>query len=132
MANHVNVELQEKIYEILSSDGTLTALCDVYDTPEDNSNYPYVCIGNDDFGEFDSHSFNGFDGFIQIDTWAQGMSKMPCKEIQARIYTLLHNVDLGLPNFDTIALRCSLQNVLDDPDGRTKHGVQRFNFILTC
>lgn len=132
MATHVNVELQERIYEILSSDSTLTDIGPVYDTPPDNEDYPYVTIGNDTFSEFDTHTTTGFDGSIQIDTWSQAMSKLEVKKMQKRIYELLHDIDLNLPNFKTTAFRCNLQDVLDDPDGRTKHGVQRFEFLLIC
>ena len=123
--------LQTKIFSILNGDGPLNDLIDkVHDNAPDNSDYPYVVVGDDDLSDFSSHTNDGFEGDVTVDTWTQSEGRKQCKAIQERIYTLLHNIDLGIVGFKTISFRCTLTNILKDPDGRTHHGVQVFSILL--
>lgn len=132
MATGIQVALQTKIYTLLSADTTIVTTygCDVYDHAPDNEPYPFIVIGEDSLDEFGAHDFDGFTVTIDIHTWTQAEGKRACKLIQDRIYALLHEADLALTGQKTISLRGGLQTTILDPDGRTYHGVNRFNLIL--
>lgn len=131
MSKYPGLDLQTKIFDILNNNTDLgDVITGVFDTVPDNQVYPYVVLGNDDIGENDSHTAGGFIGFIQIDVWDQAESSKKTKDIQGKIYDLLHNIDLGLTGFPTVDFRCNLTTIIKENDNRTKHGVMRFNFIL--
>ncbi len=125
------ITLQKKLYDVLRNDAYLVQQSvGVYDAAPDNASYPFIQIGDDQFNSWDSHTFDGFQVEITLHTWTQGEGKKACKEIMGRLYELLHNTDLMLTSQKTIALRAGLNTIVLDPDGRTFHGVSRFNLIL--
>lgn len=128
------IDLQTKIYTILSADATLQTLLGgsgrVIDRPADNLEPPFVQIGEDERDDFGAHDVDGHTFVVTIHTWTEAEGRKTCKEIQDRIYTLLHDVDLAITGQKTISLRAGLTTSMLDPDGRTHHGVSRFNLIL--
>ena len=131
MATHPQVSVQQKVYTVLTGDATLMGLIEgVYDNVPDNPLAPYVTIGDDEYSDFSSHTHDGFEGSVQIDVWSEAVGRKECKTIQNRIYTLLQNLDLAIDGFPTLNFKCGLSTVEMDPDGRTYHGVQRFDFLI--
>lgn len=128
----VLVDIQQAVYTLLNADATLTATlgASIYDNVPDNSDYPYVQVGDDQIDDWSSHTFDGFEGRITIHTWTQGRGRKTCKQIQDRIYTLLHEADLSISDQKTVSLRTGLTTTILDPDGRTYHGVSQFDFLL--
>lgn len=124
--------VQQRVYTLLTGSAAVNALVSnrVYDVVPDNPTYPFIIIGDDEYRDFSTHTDLGFEGFIQVDTWSQSHGKKECKEIQNAIYDVLNNIDLSLTGFKTLSLRCNLSNTDKDPDGRTIHGVQRFDFLI--
>lgn len=125
--------VQQKIYQLLSEDDEITEDygANVYDQVPDNTDGTYIVIGDDKFDDFGSHTFDGFKVELNIHTFTDiSRGRKLCKQIQGRIYELLHNVDLAITGQKTVSLRTGLQETLLDPDGRTYHGVNKFNLIL--
>lgn len=130
-AQHVQLLLQEKIYQTLKDDRTIQELCcGVYDNVPDNSAYPYIEIGEDEYDDWSSHTHDGFDGSVWIHVWSEYPGRKEVKLIQNRIYELFHNQDMGIDNFPTVTFLQELCRNFKDPDGRTHHGVQRFDFLF--
>lgn len=127
---HPQSLIQARIFAILTSDATLMALITgVFDGMPENQEYPYVNIGEYFLGDFGSHTTSGVDGTITLHAWSQTVGNKSVQMILNRMYSLLHAIDLAITGFPTITFRCSLNQVLDDPDGRTKHGVQKYRLI---
>ena len=53
------------------------------------------------------------------------------KNIQARIYTLLHEHNLSVSGANLIDLRCEFSSEVLENDGVTRHGVMRFRAFIT-
>lgn len=135
MATHISLLLAAKIYDTLRNDATIQGFVSnparVYDqSVPDETNYPYITYDLE-FQDFNAHTLQGFRGFVQVDVWDQAQGFKVTRQIQDRIYTLLHQVDPNITNFKNLALYESLRNDEKDPDGRTYHGVQRFEFIFS-
>lgn len=133
MALKYNELVQQKIYQLLSADSEITSTYEagIYDQVPDNTEGCYVVIGEDTFDDNSSHTHNGFKVEISLHTFTDvNKGKKRCKQIQGRIYELLHNIDLGLTGQNTVNMRSGLQETLLDPDGRTYHGINKFNLIL--
>jgi hypothetical protein len=129
---HALLSLQKKIYQLLEEDDEITSdyKCRVFDHVPDNVGYPFIVIGDDSFDDFSSHTTDGFAVTMTIHTWTQGEGKKRCKEIQSRIYEIIHKADLELAGQKTVSLRAGLTTTILDPDGRTYHGVNVFNLLL--
>ncbi len=65
---------------------------------------------------------------LTIHTWDQDESSKTLKEMMAAVVLALDDVSLDLddPNFTHIGTAFLNSQVLSDPDGFTRHGVQRF------
>lgn len=133
MPGHAALAVQGMVYQLLKSDAQILSLLGgeyIYDHVPDNTATPYITFGEDSFDDFGAHEVDGFQGFIEIHTWTQAEGGKLCKQIQDIVYRLFHNSDLGLTEHKTISLRGGLFTTMLDPDGRTFHGVNRFNLIL--
>lgn len=131
MASHIQLLLQQKVFDVLKDDNELQGYIDgVFDHVKDNFNRPYIVIADDNFGDFSGHTFDGFEGELRIHTWAESRGHFEVKRIQNRVYELLHNYDPAITGFCTISFRCTLTEVELDPDGRTYHGIQIFSFLF--
>lgn len=123
--------LQTAIYNRLSGDATLASYgVNVADVTSDNRAYPLVQIGEDEFQDFSSHTFDGFDVRIRIHTWTQAHGMKTCKQIQDRIYALMHEWDPQINGQKRVSLRLTLSRANLDPDGRTIHGIDEFQLLL--
>lgn len=124
-------EIQTAIYGVLNS-GQVTPVYSQGDVP-DNASDRYIIIGNDTMTEWDTDGQTGFEGTIVIHTWdttAANRSFIPLKEIMGDVYNLLHRAELSLISYNAIGLDFEFSETFLDPDGLTRHGVQRFRVYM--
>ncbi len=132
MAIHPGIAIQQKIFDTIKDDATIITLVgsSIFDNVPDNSDFPYITIGEVETGDFSSHTNDGFEGSVTVHVWSQDRGRNNTKTIQARIYTLLQNLDLAIVGVPTLNFRLGSQSTILDPDGRTNHGIQTFNILL--
>lgn len=127
------LDVQAAIYAALAADATLAALVSgVYDNVPKNVVFPYVAIGDGTSVPFDTCSTLGDDQTIDIHTWTQAETargRRDVKQIQEAIYDVLHWQDLaGLGGL--VSIEQEMAQDFIDPDGLTRHGVQRFRVMI--
>lgn len=115
-------KLQEAIYTKLSSDLTES----VYDEVPQDAVKPYVVVGDDTFNEWGTGSTNGFDTTITIHSWSAYEGRKEVKELQENIYLSLHRKNLSIVGYNVVDIFQEFSETILDPDGITRHGVQRF------
>jgi hypothetical protein len=134
-------QTQKSIYETLTADAALMALLlttvggaqKVFDHIPDNSPYPYVSLRIKPMTDRANESWDGVQINVQIDVWYQysGLGDLKVQQIQKRIDELLHdNNTMCIDGWNIVSFRRQTVTILDEPDGRTKHGVQIFNLFL--
>ncbi len=132
-------ELQKTIYETLCADvalqtllGATPATAKVYDSVPDQKSYPYVTMQIKPMTNRDNHDWDGVGFNYQINVWYQGPGQgdLKVQTIQKRIDELLHKQDICVEGWNIIAHLRSTVDIIDDPDNRTKHGVQIFKIFL--
>lgn len=115
------------VYTTLS--GNITG--SVYDAPPSlpegapDTNFPYTVIQtqarpwntDDQVGE--QHTVN-------LHTWSRYRGHKQAQTIQAEIAALLNRVSLSGTGIRVVDSLHEFSDVLDDPDGKTKHGVSRY------
>ena len=135
MSHDVQWPLQQALYTALTGDAALTALIGasgVFDHVDEGSNLPYVTIGDISQAQFGTKTTEGMDATVTIHTWDdvhRGLKST--KEIMAAVLGVLHEASLSITGHSLSVARFEFSDVFVDPDGLTRHGVQRFRF-LTC
>ena len=118
-------ELQKAVYARLST-GTRA----VYDDVKPKSAYPYVVVGDDTLVENGTDSFNGFIATVTIHTWSDKKGRSEIKTMQDEIYGLLNRFKLSILGYNTQDCYQEFSESFLDPDGITRHGIQRYRVIF--
>ena len=92
--------------------------------------FPYTVMGRDSADPWDNDSFTGINVNAELHIWSRSEGGKECKTIMKQIYDLLHRGTFTKTNYDVVDSLCVFQDVLDDPDGKTVHGVMRFRLTL--
>lgn len=119
-------ELQKSIYSAL--DAALSV--PVYDDVPQDAPAPYVTIGDATFVDFSAENRTGFECTQTIHVWSDYEGTKEAKELQGAIYDALNRVELTVIGYTVLGPEFEFSNVLDDPNGVTHHGVQRFRLRL--
>lgn len=135
MANHVQLALQTKIFDLLRADATLQGLLGgatprIYDWIPDNPTYPLVAVGDIVCVDFGTHTSSGFEATLSIHVFTQSAGRKDALTIMARVYQLLHEVDLAVTNFPTLSCREASREVIREEDGKTHHGICRYRILI--
>jgi hypothetical protein len=129
--------LQSAIYGALTSDATLMALvtgvyADVQQPIDSGSNtpFPYVTIGSDNLGSWDSKTFFGTEALCQIDIWSRQNNYTEAKQIGSAITDVLHQQPLTIANASHVLTTQQSATYSKDPDGHTKRGMLMFRVVF--
>lgn len=131
--SNAKLELQKDIYAALIGNATLMAKINgVFDFIPDNQAFPFVRIGDIEFLDWGTQTFDGFEATIIIDLWHRPSSrgKAPLHSIMHDIYTTLHKNVFSIPNYSTMVSRFISSNIIVEEDGVTYHGITKFKLIL--
>ncbi len=132
-------QTQISVYAALTGDATLQTLLGgslgdkkVYDSVPDLKAYPYITMQIKPLADRANEDWDGVEINYQINVWYQapGQGDLKVQQIQERIDELLHNQDICIDGWNVIVHRRTTVDILDEPDGRTKHGVQIFKLFL--
>lgn len=132
-------ELQKVIYETLSQDvilqnllGTTPLNPKIYDHTPDNLPFPFARMSIKPMTDRANEDWDGVSFLYTIDTWSQAPNQgnLKVQQIQKRIDELLHQQDICIDGWNIVVHRRSTVDILDEPDGRTKHGIQTFKIFL--
>lgn len=127
------LELQKDVYAALTGDSALMAkITGVFDFIPDAQAYPFIQVGEADFSDWSSHTFDGFDATILVHLWHRPGSRgrAPLSDIMQDIYRILHKNTFSIPGFNVLSMRYDFSNIIVDPDAVTYHGVTRFRLLM--
>ena len=135
MITYAPTETQKAVFTLLNLDTTLQTLLGsnkIYDHVPDNSPYPYVTIRIKPWEDRGNHDFEGLSCQLSINVWYRedGRGDLEVQKIQKRIDELMHSQDICIEGWNIVSLRRSTIDILDEPDGVTKHGIQIFNLLI--
>lgn len=136
MATDSRQELRAALVAHLKGDATLQALGTpalagrVYSAGRRGVQFPYIAMPTATMAPDDVDAVLGAEVMVQIDTFSRAAGVTEAEAIMARIYTLVHNVDLSLATQKFVQGRLQLSFTRrPDRDGVTTQGVQRFVFL---
>jgi len=125
------LELQKAVVAKLKAAAGVTTLVStrVYDEPPQNPTYPLIQIGEDNSEPYDATLLTGWECFLVIRSWSRKPGKVEARQIMAAIKAALHDVALTLDTQTFVNGKLVSQNTVDQNDGRTTLGFQRFRFV---
>jgi len=127
-------ETQKAIFAVLSEDEELISLLGsgqrIFDNVPQNMSYPYVTMQIKPWADRANTTWDGLTGELTIGTWCRAAGDLPVQTIQKRIDELLNNTDPCIEGGTVISFRRTMIDILQDPDGVTLHGVQKFNLKI--
>jgi len=123
--------LQEAIVAALKASSPIGSLIAdrVYDRPPQDVVFPYISLGPEQAEPFDAQLLDGWDVSLQIDTWSRKPGRVEARQIMTAIAGALHDQPLAVSGHAFVMGRMTMQTTMNDPDGVTVHGVQKFRFI---
>lgn len=126
-----SLEIQKAIVAAVVADGALGALIGdrIYDRVPDSAVPPYVNFGVTFADVYDGQEFDGTEVMVMLHTWSRDHGRVECEQIMDGLRALLHEQTLTLETKTFTLGRLADQRTMQDPDGVTTHGVQRFRFI---
>ncbi len=125
--------LQQALHAALSGDATLQAFLGdparVFDQVPQDSAFPYLVIGEDTTGPFDTKTEAGMEHRLTIHSWSRYRGLKETKQLMAAVTAALDGAGLSVSGHDLVLLRQDFGATFLDPDGLTRHGVQRFRAL---
>lgn len=118
--------VQVALVGALRADATLAAEIGdrVFDAVPEDAVHPYVSLGPEDWRDPMADCLIGETGVVQIDIWSRDVGRRECKRITDRIERMFRDGALALPApYRCVSVAVILRRILQDPDGRTSHGV---------
>ena len=124
-------ELQKTLFDILDGDGTLSGMVSgVYDHVVENTEFPYVSIGECEASDWSSVTTSGLSAAVAIHVWSRGGGRKESLDILARVYELLHETTPSVAGYAVVMFRFASSDVLLEVDGVTYHGMINFKVLL--
>lgn len=116
--------LQGALYSLLSASLT------VYDRVPQDAEFPYVTIGHDTTIDWSAKNMSGQEVTTTVHTWSQYAGKKECKETMDAVLQAVTNAAITISDFNIVSCALDFSQVLEESDGITCHGIQRFRFKI--
>jgi len=125
-------ELQKAIFTKLNGnvDGLAGENIPVYDDVPQQSNYPYVQIGEETSANNGTKTLDGIEHTLTMHIWSQYRGRREIKTIMKSVYDLLHNTAISVSGASLVNVRQEFSTTLSENDGITRHGVIRFRAVV--
>lgn len=125
--NSMLYELQKSVYAKIAADSTIMALIEgVYDDPPENTDYPYITIGEATSVPWRSHDRPGEEVTFTLHIWSQQAGFSEGLLILKELNRLFGYVDLVVTGWDIVKCEYEFSDTFKDQDGLTRHVVVRY------
>ncbi|MCB8836098.1 DUF3168 domain-containing protein [Aurantimonas sp. VKM B-3413] len=129
---HPSAELQETIFETLTSDPALTALLGgpkVFDRRPERAKFPYLTLGRTAVVDWSTGTEDGAEHILTLHVWAKGGGKAETYEIMDKVSRKLDDAHLPLEGHHLVNLQLQFAEARQEPDSATYHGILRFRAV---
>ena len=117
------------VYTKLNNTSGLTGL--LSESLADDQVFPKIWIedgGADDWSNIDD---NGLEANINLHIGSRYSGTKELRGLMDKCYAALHFVDLTLTNGQSVLCQFTRHDIVTDSDGITRHGVMRFNLLIS-
>lgn len=92
--------------------------------------FPYVVMGNDTAAPFDTDDQVGSEITVTLHFWSRASGFNQVKTIMQAAYDRLNRATLSKTGYSVLDCLHEFSEAMDDPDGVTKHGIQRYRLTI--
>jgi len=123
---------QSAIYAALNGAMSCSVFDDVPELPVGvpDGGFPYCNIGNDTAARWDNDSKTGSVVTLTIHHWSRARGFKEVKGLMGEAYDLLHRATLTASGYTVLDCLWEFSEAFVDPDGKTRHGVQRYRLTM--
>jgi hypothetical protein len=119
--------LQQAVYGVVSPAIAPKLLLD--SVPQEPA-YPYMHIGEFFGGDWDTDDSVGREIFFNLHSWSRYDGTKELHELMDAVKAVLHNQQFVVSGEVMVLCLLDYMNTNLDPDGLTRHGVQRFRVLM--
>jgi hypothetical protein len=124
------IAIQKAVRDRLVSSTAVTNLVTgIFDEVPQGQSYPYIVVGDDTAIEWDKDQQRGVEATITLHAWGRKAGRKEVKSIMDAMYDRLHRAELDIEAMTMILCNWEFGESFLDPDGITRHGVQRYRII---
>lgn len=91
--------------------------------------FPYITIGNDTFGSYDTKDDTGGEVVVQVSIWSRASSDLQIKGIADAVYSRMHRQPMTITGVNHITTEFESLTLTDDPDGKTRQAIMLFRVV---
>lgn len=95
-----------------------------------STSFPYVVMGNDTSASWDTDDQLGAEITVTLHFWSRAEGFNQVKTIMQAAYDRLNRASLSKTGYSVIDCLHEFSEALNDPDGVTKHGIQRYRLTI--
>ena len=116
--------LQKGLYTLLSAHMT------VYDAVPQDTSFPYVTIGEATAIEWCTKTGDGTEATVTVHTWSRYPGRKECLTLMDTVLQKITETPVTFAGFAVVTVEMELMEIIEEPDGITRHGVQKFRFRI--
>lgn len=133
MSGDAQTQLHDAVLKVLRAAVKPTPVFEhVPQNDPDKRDFPYLVIGDGTVDEFDTDSELGQEHRLELHVFSRYRGKQEVRELQKKIYDVLNDPALTLSaGAALVLLFYEFSTIVQDPDGRTYHGIARYRAITT-
>ena len=103
----------------------------VFDENPENEPYPYVVMGEITAKDWSDKLEDGMEVYSTIHVWSQYHGRKEADEMASGLLQALSSSAIAVgSNFRTALDRLDGYNLIVDMDGKTRHGILRFKYLI--
>lgn len=127
-----SAELQKLVFDLLRSAPAVSSLVGsrVFDSVPGSVTFPYISLGPTDIVEEGSDCIASGEHTLQIDVWSRAVGAVEAKRIVDAVKKALHEREATLQDNALVDLAVGFRSVVQDPDGKTSHGIVRLTALI--
>jgi hypothetical protein len=95
-----------------------------------STSFPYVVMGNDTGVSWDTDDQLGAEITVTLHFWSRAEGFNQVKTIMQAAYDRLNRASLSKTGYTVVDCLHEFSEALNDPDGVTKHGIQRYRLTI--
>lgn len=130
--SEVSLMLQAAVIAELKADAGLTAEINerIYDSVPSNAQFPYITFRAPIVLDDGADCIVGSEVFFDIHIWSRAVGWPEASRIAGIVREVLDEAALNVTDHNLINLHFRDFRRLDDPDGKTNHGVMSFRALI--
>ena len=120
----------EAVLITLAGDGASPERAKVFDHVPQDETFPYLTLGPTTQLPWDTKNSDGMEHTIEVHCWSQYAGQSEVKRMMAAALDAIDGVALTVIGHTLVLLQFNFGQTLNDPDGITHHGVQRYRALI--